>query len=51
VYPYFGDAHASDLVANETGTDAYNPWVEFSATLADYSAGGATNVVCMLFDS
>jgi len=38
VYPYFGDAAASDLAANETGTDAYNPWVEFSATLDDYSS-------------
>jgi len=28
-----GDSHASDLAENQTGTDQYNPWVEFSADI------------------
>jgi hypothetical protein len=45
VYPYTGDAEASDLPENETSTDAYNPWFEITTT-----EGGSqekTNVVCM----
>ena len=42
----FGDSSATDLVANDTGTLANNPWVEFSDTFTSrtYTAsGGATS--------
>ena len=40
VYFYFGDDNASDLPENETGTDLYNPWIEFANTIVFYTLSG-----------
>ena len=44
---YVGDDKASDLPVNETTTGNYDPWLAFTYG----AAGGATNVVYMVFES
>ena len=38
----YGSSAATDVAANEVGTDAFNPWIEFSAALSFTMPGAVT---------
>lgn len=46
IYPYLnlGDNSATDLPEDETDAGDKNPWIEFSPTIADYSAASPATV-------